>query len=989
VGANRFESLSLPAPAVALEEAAALVAHHYGISGPVQELGSNQEANVRMRARDVDVVLKVANPAFSVPELDLQNAAMLHLADAGLPFRTPRPLPAQDGSLVVAATVSGTPTHLRLLTFVPGDVLVDHAVLADPVLRAVGDVSARLSRALADFAHPAADRLLQWDPRYAGEVVEALSPAVADPQARARVQQRSRQATALLEPLAGDLRQQVVHGDLADYNLLCTPGPDGRPLLTGVIDFGDVMRSWLVGDLATAVTSMLWRAHRSPLLDVVQAAIGFHAVTPLEVPEVAALWPLVLSRAAVLATSVEHQAAEDPANPVASGERHQVWQLFDRVAEVPPRLAEEALRQALRLPPGPSAQRGRQWAARPSARPMVDVGVSPRLLDLSVASPDLVDGRWDDPATEVARLAAGTPTVLAHGEARLTDITVGTMAEPDAVSLGVQVVLPPGTSVWCPDDLQVVAVGAEGMRLADESGVELEVAGVEPSTDLRAGDRVAAGDRLGVVSARSPHSSLPPHLHLQAVTEPDLVAPPRSAASLATAWQALCPNPGRLVGISSAASHVDPAGVSAHAVLHRRDRVVAAVQEHYFRHPPRIERGWREHLYDVRGRAYVDMVNNVTVLGHSHPAVADAAARQYRLLNTNSRFLYDAMVRLAERIVALLPDPLDTVFFVNSGSEAVDLALRLVRTATGRRDVVCLRGGYHGWTTATDEVSTSMQDNPHARETRPPWVHLAAMPNGYRGEHRGPDAADRYADDVRARLAEMAAAGGAPAGFLAEPLSGNAGGVELPAGYLRQVYAAVREAGGLCIADEVQVGYGRLGTTFWGFQEHDVVPDVVTMAKAAGNGHPLGFVVTRTDIAEAFGRQGSFFSSVGGSPVSCAVGLAVLDTLEAEGLMAHAGDVGAALRDRLGVLADAYPIIGTVHGHGLYQGVELVRDPETLEPATAEAGAVCERLLDLGVVSQPTGDHSNVLKVKPPLCISEQSADVFVDALDRTLRDGW
>jgi 4-aminobutyrate aminotransferase-like enzyme len=424
-------------------------------------------------------------------------------------------------------------------------------------------------------------------------------------------------------------------------------------------------------------------------------------------------------------------------------------------------------------------------------------------------------------------------------------------------------------------------------------------------------------------------------------------------------------------------------------VAQRRRTVLAGVQQHYFDEPPRIERGWQQHLYDTRGRAYVDMVNNVTVLGHSHPAAAQAAARQLRLLNTNSRFVYDVMVRFAERITALLPDPLDTVLLVNSGSEAVDLALRLVRTATGRLDVICLRGGYHGWTTATDEVSTSLQDNPHARATRPPWVHLAAMPNLYRGEFRGPDAADRYADDVRRILARMHDAGTAPAGFVAEPLSGNAGGVEIPPGYLAQVYADVRAAGGLCIADEVQVGYGRLGGTFWGFEEHGVVPDVVTMAKAAGNGYPLGFVVTRRELADAFASQGSFFSSVGGSPVSCAVGLAVLDTIEEEGLQHNAATVGANLRERLDELAAQHAMIGFVHGHGLYQGVELVADAATRGPATAQAAALCERLLELGVICQPTGDYSHVLKVKPPLCLTRRSADVFVDALHTALASGW
>jgi 4-aminobutyrate aminotransferase-like enzyme len=458
------------------------------------------------------------------------------------------------------------------------------------------------------------------------------------------------------------------------------------------------------------------------------------------------------------------------------------------------------------------------------------------------------------------------------------------------------------------------------------------------------------------------------------------------APSLADAWQSLSPDASALLGRTGldAPWHRDA------QVITRRATVLARVQQHYYRRPPELARGWRQHLIDQHGRAYLDMINNVTVLGHSHPAVTAAATRQLRLLNTNSRFSYDGIVSYAERITALLPEPLDTVLLVNSGSEAVDLALRIVRTATGRRDVICLAGGYHGWTTATDEISTSLNDNPAARETRPPWIHLATMPNLYRGEHRGADAADRYADSVRAIIAGLRAGpAGGPAAFIAEPISGNAGGVELPSGYLAQVYADVREAGGLVISDEVQIGYGRTGEAFWGFELHGVVPDVITMAKAAGNGHPIGFVVTRREIAEAFSGQGSFFSSVGGSPVSSAVGIAVLDALRDESLQQRALVIGGHLSSRLAELAGRHRLIGYVHGRGLYQGIELVRDPETREPATQESTAICERLRELGVIEHATGDFSNVLKVKPPLCISRASADFFVDRLDQVLSDGW
>jgi 4-aminobutyrate aminotransferase-like enzyme len=242
---------------------------------------------------------------------------------------------------------------------------------------------------------------------------------------------------------------------------------------------------------------------------------------------------------------------------------------------------------------------------------------------------------------------------------------------------------------------------------------------------------------------------------------------------------------------------------------------------------------------------------------------------------------------------------------------------------------------------------------------------------------------------MRDLVAGMVSAGRPPAAFIGEPLFGNAGGVDLPSGYLGPVYEVVRAAGGLAIADEVQVGYGRTGHHWWAFEEHGVVPDVITVAKAMGNGHPLGAVITRRDIAEAFAAQGSFFSSAGGSPVSCVVGLTVLDIIEDEGLQANAREVGDHIVARCTQLMAEHPIIGAVHGRGLYLGVELVRDRDTLEPATAECYAICDRLRELGVIVQPTGERANVLKIKPPMCLTRASADFVVDQLSRVLREGW
>jgi len=459
-------------------------------------------------------------------------------------------------------------------------------------------------------------------------------------------------------------------------------------------------------------------------------------------------------------------------------------------------------------------------------------------------------------------------------------------------------------------------------------------------------------------------------------------APPFTRAELAPGWLALTRDPRPLLGLPEV--EVRDAG----DLLSRRDASFASVQEFYYSKPPQIERGKRHYLMSTAGRTYLDMVNNVTVLGHAHPRIAETAARQLRKLNTNSRFNYAAVVEFSERLAGLLPDPLDTVFLVNSGSEASDLAIRLATAATGRRDVIAVREAYHGWTYGTDAVSTSTADNPNALATRPDWVHTVESPNSFRGKYRRAEAF-RYAGEAVDQIERMVADGRPPAGFICESVYGNAGGMALPDGYLQQVYAAVRAAGGLAISDEVQVGYGRLGEWFWGFMQQNAVPDIISIAKSTGNGYPLGAVITSRAVADGFRSQGYFFSSTGGSPLSCAIGMTVLDVLRDEGLQNNAARVGAHLKARLQALQDKHSIIGTVHGTGLYLGVEMIRDPETLEPAPEETSAICDRMLELGVIIQPTGDHMNILKTKPPLCIDIEGADFYVDALDRVLTEGW
>lgn len=401
--------------------------------------------------------------------------------------------------------------------------------------------------------------------------------------------------------------------------------------------------------------------------------------------------------------------------------------------------------------------------------------------------------------------------------------------------------------------------------------------------------------------------------------------------------------------------------------------------------PLLIVRGEGARLYDEKGNAYLDTRNNVCHVGHAHPRVAAAIAQQAAVLNTNTRYLHPNLSLLAQRLVATFPkgSGLEVCFFVNSGSEANDLAVRLAHARTRSRDIVVVDHGYHGHTQQAIEISPYKFDH-KGGEGPKPTIHKVPCPCTFRGPHRGSDAGERYADDVRAAC--KAAPDGQVAAFFVESGMSVGGVIVPPPGYLAACYSAVRAAGGICVADEVQVGFGRFGDYFWAFEQQGVVPDVVTMGKPFGNGMPLAAVVTTRAVSEAFHNGLEYFNTFGGNPVCCAAGLAVLDVLRDERLQEHASRVGAYLQKRLRDLQGKRPLIGDVRGRGLFVGIEFVRDRATLEPATGETSEVCARMKDEHrILMSIDGPADNVLVIKPPMVFSEADVDTMIDAMDKIL----
>ncbi len=419
--------------------------------------------------------------------------------------------------------------------------------------------------------------------------------------------------------------------------------------------------------------------------------------------------------------------------------------------------------------------------------------------------------------------------------------------------------------------------------------------------------------------------------------------------------------------------------------LRLRARHLSSALSLSYDEPLDIVRGEGAYLIDVEGRRYLDLVNNVCHVGHCHPHVVEAGARQMAVLNTNTRYVHANLVRYAERLAGTFPDPLEVCFFVCSGSEANDLALRLARAATGGRAVLVLDGAYHGALSALIDLSPYKYDGAGGAG-RPAHVLQAPAPDTYRAPETARDDPGAYfAERLGATLLTLPA-GERLAAFFAESLMGCGGQIEPPPGYLRAAYEHARAAGGVCVADEVQVGFGRVGSHMWGFERHDVVPDIVTLGKPIGNGHPLAAVVTTRAIADAFANGMEYFNTFGGNPVSCAIGMAVLDVIEDERLQEHAARVGARTLADLRALQAIHPLIGDVRGAGLFLGVELVRDRRTLAPAVDEAHAVCERLKSRGILISTDGPLHNVLKIKPPLVVSAEDLARFVYELDEALK---
>ncbi len=965
-------------------------------------------------------VLKVMHPAREASFVDLQCRALQHLAQHAPQLTLPRVCPTRGGEAFTRATLSdGSSRLVWLLTYLPGTVLAEARPHTPELLGGLGRFLGEMDAALTGFSHPGAHRELKWDLARAGWIRDYLQ-LIPDASRRALVERFLALYEAEVIPALPLLRRSVIYGDANDYNVLVgDPLPLPRKI-AGVIDFGDMHYGITVSEPAIASAYAIL-GKKNPLPAAAAVVAGYYSAFPLEEPELAVLYALIGARLAVSVTNSAHRKTLKPDDPYVTISEEAAWEALERLAQVHPRFAHYTFREACGHPPVPQAEAVERWlkANTVGAASLLatDLRTVPlRVFDLSVGSSFL----GADPC------AADTPTLTEaisselkgsgfslgvgrYGEARLlySSPVFGTSANPTderrTIHLGVDLFVEPGTVLYAPlaGAVHVLANNTAPLdygplvilRHAPPGAPEFFTLYGHLTADslagLHVGRRIERGQPFARVGAPPENGGWPPHVHFQIIV--DLLErgadfPGVALASERTVWTSLSPDPNLLLGIPSDFTAVKAPDLSA-TLAARRALLGRNLSVSYTR-PLKIVRGWMQYLYDDTGRAFLDVYNNVPLIGHSHPRVVRAVQAQLALLNTNTRYLHDHVIRYAERLTSLLPELLRVCYFVNSGSEANELALRLARTHTRREDVVVLEHAYHGHTTALIDVSPHKFLGPGGGG-RKPWVHVAPIPDDYRGLYRRGEADEgaKYARHVAEILDRLRAEGRGVAAYLAETLPSVAGQIVFPPGYLAEVYRHIRAAGGVCIADEVQVAFGRLGTHFWGFETQGVVPDIVVFGKPIGNAFPLAAVVTTPEIAASFDNGMEFFSTFGGNPVACAAGLAVLDVLEEEHLQERALRVGRHLLAGLHSLQERHALIGDVRGSGLFLGVDLVRDRATREPAPEQAAYAVNRLRECGILTGTDGPHHNVLKLRPPLIFSEADADLFVAALDSVLRE--
>ncbi len=973
-----------------------IVRSRFNIDGVATQLVGERDLNFRLVSGETSYIFKV-HQAAERDVIQLQNELLL-LVQSDSALTEPAPIKSAAGDYIFDIDEARIG---RLLTWVHGDLMSSRKKLSPELLsslgHAVASLDGALGRATSGISHELVERPFGWNVMQSAQLVEQIH-LVADEHVRSLVQNVFTEATGSTLIGLSQLPAQLIHNDANDNNIIVSDNH-----VVSLIDFGDIILAPRVAGLAVACAYVLDDSS-DPIRGVLDVVRGYHTTHALSERELELLFSLITLRIATSIVMAAIQLSAQPDNDYLNISQEKFRELLNTLVGTDPGLTLFRFRAACGYEANPTSREVRQWLLSGKA-PIADV-VMPPLRDAKKIWLD-----WSADNENMARTEEQIVALMAQSGAQ---VAIGHYCEnrnvyqgeafdiksdnSRTVHLGVDLFAPAGTPVHAGHDGKVEYFNDNNvyldygpviiLRHETESGTPFwTLYGhlSRPSLDdLYIGKVIKAGDQIATMGEEHENVGWPPHTHFQLLTSLcgmglDVygVAPLNELP----VWRSISPNPNLLLKIAEGTDvH---AHLRQHTLENERSVVMSRALSLNFDNPLEIVSGKGAYLYDQTGRSYLDLVNNVAHVGHSHPRVVRAGQEQMATLNTNTRYINQNAIEYARALASTFPDPLSIVFFVNSGSEANDLALRLARAHTRAKGMLVLDHAYHGHITSIIDISPYK----FARKGgagRPDHVRVVPLPDSYKGVHRGLEAGARYAEEFRSVLEDL----DQPlCAFISESIVSTAGQVTLAEGFLPEAYRMTRAAGGVCIADEVQIGMGRVGTHFWGFELHGVVPDIVTIGKPIGNGHPLAAVVTTPEIADSFLNGMEYFNTFGGNPVSAAIGQAVLDVVQDQDLQANAQRMGTYLMDSVRELGKTFETIGDVRGSGLFIGVEFVKDRKSQEPATKFTSDLIEFARERGVFLSCDGPANNVLKIKPPMVINHSDVNLFLSVLSDGLKE--
>lgn len=976
------------------QQAAHIVRYFYNIDSTATRLKGYSDENFLIESDD-NFLLKISKDSNDIILFQMQLNEFL--VNIRFPFTIAKYVLNEEGEW--NSKISETKSA-RLLHWIPGRLWTSVNPKTEELRRNLGKFAGCLTKALFHLDHPYGHRKIRWDLAHAGWTKKYVDRFSGE---QYLIVSHFQNRYSEIQHVYKKLPNSLIHNDLNDHNIIVSTD-DLNPRIVGIIDFGDAINTKTINDIAIclAYATMELPDPLSASLEIIAEYYQFYKFSEKELE---CLYVLVGMRLVTTVVSASLNKEKFPEEEYLIVSEKPAWNLLEKWFKINENFALNCFRTACGYSAHPLEDEFKPWALRNQISlktlfPTIDFD-EVKNLDMSVGSTLLGNpSEYNDPEISEFKLnqyrKQNPNAILLNGylEPRPFYNTDAFKREGNngpqyrTVHLGTDFWVPSQTPVHAPYDGIVKIIHHNnfdkdyGPMIIIEHPFKNKVfytlyghLSLNSLQLLRVGQNISQDELIGYVGTSSENGNWAPHLHFQIIL--DLLGNNENFNGVAfpseiNVWRSICPDPNLLF---KEELKVPNQAVPEKSLLQFRKKHLGSGLSLSYDKPLHIVRGEGVYLIDGDGRKYLDTVNNVNHVGHQHPKVVAAGQRQMAVLNTNTRYLHEEIIAYSKELLKKLPPHLSVIHIVNSGSEANELAIRMAKSCTGREDFMAIEAGYHGNTNAAIDVS-SYKFGGIGGEGCPDTTHILPLPDSFRGKYMGPDRGKKYAQHATDIIENLKKEGRQIAGFIGESMISCGGQIVPPSNYFKEVYKHVREAGGICIADEVQTGFGRMGKTFWAFELFDVLPDIVTMGKPAGNGHPLAIVACTEKVANQFNTGMEYFNTFGGNPVSCAIGRTVLEVIEEENLQQNALEVGKFLKSELTKFLDDFPICGDVRGEGLFLGFELT--DFNRGPMPEHATYVINRMKQLGVLMSIDGPDHNVLKIKPPMVFSMENAKELI-----------